>query len=121
MKIVYKPAEELVVFEMVEYSLEQIAQTGAMLINAGQPFILNWANGVAFHHSPIPFRNKEFIRERMKGRIFWANVIYAEMPIYEKFLKVGAREIPVIDTPNPLLRKTAKWLKEKLEHSKRFT
>jgi hypothetical protein len=117
MKISYKPAKELIILEMVNYSLEQIARTGVMLMDAGQPFILNWAHEVAFSHSPIPFRNKEFINERMKGRIYWASVVFARMPEYRSFLKVGAREIPVIATPNPYLQKVGAWLKERLDEA----
>ncbi|MFP3950566.1 MAG: hypothetical protein ACLFVP_00250 [Candidatus Bathyarchaeia archaeon] len=100
---------------MVEYSLDQLAQTGAMLITAGQPFLLNWAHGVAFHHNPIPFRNKEFIKERMKGKIYWSSVMFAEMPEYRNTLKVGARDVPVVATPNPSLREVARWLKKQLK------
>jgi len=115
MKINYKPAEELVILEMVEYPLEQLAETGAMLISSGHPFILNWSNGVAFHHIPMTFGNKEFIKERMKGRLYWASVMFASMPNYSKFLKVGAIEIPVVATPNPFLIRAAIWLKNNLK------
>lgn len=118
MKISYKPAEELVILEMVEYHINQLAETGAMLINSGHPFILNWSNGVAFHHIPMTFSNKEFIKERMKGRLYWASVMFASMPIYNKYLKVGAHEVPVISTPNPFLIQAAIWMKNKLTESK---
>jgi hypothetical protein len=114
MKITYKPAEELVILEMVEYSLEKLAQTGALLMDAGHPMVLNWAEGVAFHHVPLPFNTKELLKERKQGRIYWASVIYAEMPEYRAALKVGARDIPVVATPNPLLQRVAAWMKERL-------
>ncbi|UCD44481.1 MAG: hypothetical protein JSV27_10205 [Candidatus Bathyarchaeota archaeon] len=114
-KISYKPAEELIILEKVAYDLTKLAETCVLLINAGRPVILNWAEGVAFHHMPLPFNTKELLRERMKGRIYWASVFYASMPAYRSTLKVGAIEIPVVETPNPLLRKAARWMRDKLE------
>lgn len=113
-KISYMPAKELVIMEMVEYELTKLAETSALLIEAGHPVILNWAEGVAFYHRPLPFNSKELMNERMKGRVFWANVIFAEMPQYVPVIKVGTRDIPVVVTPNPVLRKVARWLKEQL-------
>jgi hypothetical protein len=107
--------EELVLFEIVEYSLEKLAETCTLLGNFGRPVILNWAEGVAFHHNPLPMNNKDLLKERMKGRIYWANLIYALMPVYKPNLKVGARDIPVIVTPNPILKKVAEWIKKERE------
>ncbi len=111
MKIMYMPAEELIVLEMVEYSLDKLAETCALLIEAGRPVILNWAEGIAFHHTPLPFNTKELLKERMRGRIYWASVIFAELPEYRPLLKVGPRDIPVVATPNPLLQRAAGWMK----------
>lgn len=114
-KISYKPAEELVILEMVEYGLQELAGACALLIDAGRPVILNWAEGVAFNHIPLPFNTKELLKERMRGRIYWASVMYASMPEYRPGLKVGARDVPVLVTPNPVLKKVAAWLRERLK------
>jgi hypothetical protein len=50
----------------------------------------------------------------MKGRIYWASVMFASMPDYVDNLKVGALDIPVVATPNPVLKKAAAWLKGQL-------
>ena len=114
-KISYMPAKELVVLEMAAYSLQELAETCTLLMDVGRPVILNWADGIAFHHTPLPFGTKELVEERLKGRIYWASVIYAEMNEYSPRIKVGTRDIPVLATPNPLLREVALWLKERLE------
>jgi hypothetical protein len=114
MRITYKPVEELVILEMVEYTLEKLAETGALIQDAGHPLVLNWAEGIAFHHMPLPFNTKELLKERQQGRIYWASVIYAPMPEYRPSLKIGPRDIPVVATPNPLLIKAAKWIKDQL-------
>jgi hypothetical protein len=111
MKIVYEPAKELVILEMVEYSLQQMAETGALIQETGRPVILNWAEGVVFHHIPLPFNTKELLKERKQGKIYWASVIYAPMPEYRPSLKIGPRDIPVVATPNTLLIEAAKWIK----------
>ena len=111
MKISYKPVEELVILEMVEYHIEDLAQTGALFLDIGRPIILNWAEGVAFHHMPLPFNTKELLKERKQGKIYWASCIYAAMPDYRSSLKIGARDIPVVKTPNPLLQQVAVWIK----------
>jgi hypothetical protein len=116
-KISYKPAEELIILEMVEYGLHELAETCALLIDSGRPVILNWAEGVAFYHMPLPFNTKELLEERKKGRIYWASVMYASMPDYKPGLKVGARDIPVLATPNPVLKKVAAWIRGRLRGS----
>ena len=112
MKFTYMPAEELVILEMVEYTLNEIAQTSALIQETGRPIILNWAEGIVFHHSPLPFNTKELLKERKNGRIYWASVIFALMPEYMTTLKIGPRDIPVVATPNPLLKKAANWINE---------
>lgn len=121
MKFTYMPAEELVILEMVEYTLEEIAQTSALIQETGRPIILNWAEGIVFHHSPLPFNTKELLKERKNGRIYWASVIFALMPNYVPTLKIGPRDIPVVATPNSLLKRAAKWIRENRETIDHFS
>ena len=108
LKFTYMPAKELIILEMVEYTLEEITQTTALIQEIGRPIILNWADGIVFHHNPLPFNTKELLKERKNGRIYWASVIFALMPDYVPKLKIGPRDIPVVATPNPLLKRAAK-------------
>ncbi|HUS77599.1 MAG TPA: hypothetical protein VM050_02905 [Patescibacteria group bacterium] len=114
MKITYKPAEELIILEMVEYTLNKLAETSALIQDAGRPIVLNWAEGIVFHHMPLPFNTKELLKERQQGRIYWASVIYAPLPEYRQTLKIGPRDIPIVTTPNPLLIQVAKWIKKQM-------
>ena len=120
MKFTYMPVKELVILEMVEYSLEELAKTSALIQDTGRPVILNWAEGIAFHHAPLPFNTKELLKERKEGRIYWASVIFADMPHHIHSLKIGPRDIPVLATPNPLLKSAAKWIKENRKSIDRF-
>lgn len=111
-KISYMPAKELVILEMAEYELDELIETCRLLLDSWRPLVLNWAEGVAFHHNPVPFNTKEFIEERKKGRIYWSSVIFTLMPEYTPMIKIGAREIPILATPNPILKQVAKWLRD---------
>jgi hypothetical protein len=111
----YKPAKELIILEMVEYELTQLAETCTLLMNAGRPMILTWAEGVAYAHTPLPFNTKDLLKERMNGKIYWASVMYASMPEYMPVIKVGVMDVPVVATPNPVLRQAAKWLRNRLD------
>jgi len=121
LKFTYMPAKELIILEMVEYTLEEITQTTALIQEIGRPIILNWADGIVFHHNPLPFNTKELLKERKNGRIYWASVIFALMPDYVPKLKIGPRDIPVVATPNPLLKRAAKWIKVNRESISHFS
>jgi hypothetical protein len=56
-------------------------------------------------------------RARKEGRIYWASVIYAPIPEYKEKLSVGPVDIPVVETPNPLLKTAAGWIRERMESS----
>jgi NCAIR mutase (PurE)-related protein len=114
-RVSYKPAKELVILEMVEYDLKQLAETCTLLMNAGRPMILTWAEGVAYAHTPLPFNTKDLLKERMNGKIFWASVMYASMPVFQPVIKVGVMDVPVVATPNPVLRQAASWLRKRLD------
>lgn len=114
-KITHKPAEELVILEMVKYELRQLAETCILLMNAGRPVVLNWAESVVFHHLPLPFNTKELMKERMKGRIYWVSVMFASMPEFAPVLKVGVMDVPVVATPNPVLKQFGAWIRRQLD------
>jgi hypothetical protein len=101
---------------MVEYTLEKMAETGALIQNTGRPVIFNWAEGIIFHHTPLPFNTKELLKERQQGRIYWASVIFAPMSEYQKTLKIGPIDIPIVQTPNPLLKDAAVWIKKQMSN-----
>jgi hypothetical protein len=39
------------------------------------------------------------------------------MPEYKEKLSVGPVDIPVVETPNPLLKTAAGWIRERMESS----
>jgi len=112
--IVCNPPKELVILECTRYpSLDALAKVIAVVMSAGEPIILKWAEGVAFMYTHLQPSTEDLISEFLKGRVYWSDVIYAEMPEYKQTIRVGTLDIPVIDvSPNPILSDAAKWMKK---------
>jgi len=112
-KIVYKPAKEIVVMDYFQFSFEKLNQMFARLIHSGLPITAQWAEGVLFVYSPLIPDTDELMENFLKGRIFWSSVSFALMPKYAMSVKVDGIEVPIIDVSNHhVLREVAKWLRE---------
>jgi len=112
--IVSSPPKQLVILECTRYpSLDALAKVVAVVISAGESVILKWADGVAFMYTFLQPTTDELVSELLKGRVFWSEVYYAEMPEYKQSIRVGTLDVPVLDmSPNPLLKEAARWLKK---------
>jgi hypothetical protein len=112
--IVCSPPKQLVILECTRYpSLDALAKVVAVVISAGESVILKWADGVAFMYTFLQPTTDELVSELLKGRVFWSEVYYAEMPEYKQSIRVGTLDVPVLDmSPNPLLKEAARWLKK---------
>jgi len=112
--VVCSPPKQLVILECTRYpTLDALAKVIAIVISSGESVILKWAEGVAFMYTLLQPTTDELISELLKGRVYWSEVYYAEMPEYKQTIRVGALDVPVIDmSPNPLLKEAAKWLKK---------
>jgi len=116
-EIVCNPPKQLIILECTHYpSIDALAKVIAVVISTGESVILKWAEGVAFMYTPLQPTTEDLMSELLKGRVYWSDVFYAEMPEYKQTIRVGTLDIPIIDvTPNPLLRDAAKWLKKHQE------
>ncbi len=112
--VICNRVKELVILECAHYpSYDALARVIGIVISAGETVVLKWAEGVVFMNTVIQPTSDELLAELLKGRMYWSEVYYAEMPEYKQTIRVGTLDIPVIDvSPNPLLRDTAKWLKK---------
>jgi hypothetical protein len=112
-EIVCSPPKQLVILECTQYpSIEALSKTVATIISVGQPIVLKWAEGVTFSYSLLPPSTDSLMKDFLEGRIYWTDVVFALMPDYKPFIKVGTMDIPVIDvSPNPILREAAEWMK----------
>lgn len=112
--IVCNPPKQLIILECTRYpTIEALAKVIAVVISAGELVILKWAEGVAFMYTYLQPSTEDLVSELLKGRVYWSDVIFAEMPEYKQTIRVGILDIPVIDvSPNPLLSNAAKWMKK---------
>jgi len=115
--IVCNPPKQLIILECTRYpSMEAFAKVVAVVISAGESVILKWAEGVVFSYTFLSPTTEDLMNELLKGRVYWSDVLYAEMPEYKQSIRVGTLDIPVIDvSPNPLLRDAAKWMKKQAQ------
>jgi hypothetical protein len=112
-KIIYKPAKEIVILDYFQFSMEKLNQMFARIIQSGLPVSAQWAEGVLFIYFPLVPDTNELMENYLKGRIYWSSVSFALMPKYTSSIKVGGIEVPVIDvSEHPVLSETTKWLKE---------
>jgi hypothetical protein len=116
-EIVCNPPKQLIILECTRYpTIEALAKVIAVVISAGEAVILKWAEGIAFMYTHLQPTTEDLMSELLKGRMYWTEVYYAEMPEYKQTIRVGTLDIPVIDvSPNPLLRDAAKWMKKQRE------
>jgi len=112
-RIVYKPAKEIVILDYFQFSVEKLEQMFACILQSGAPISAQWAEGVIFLYFPLVPDSEDLMEHYLKGRIFWSSVSFALMPKYAPSIKLSGFEIPVIDvSEHPILRETAKWLRE---------
>lgn len=112
--IIFQPIKKIVIFNYIEFSKEEFFKRMELISSAGQPIALNWAEGIVFLFSPYQPESDVIVQEALKGTMYLDSVIFALMPKYQPVLKIGAREIPIMDqTTVPHLNQVAKWLKKK--------
>jgi len=114
-KITYKPWEEIVIREVIEYSLDEIIATQTVGVPTGQlsqPLL--WAEGIVFRKSGM-IPSPELAKENLEGRIHFNNISWTPMPDYENFIEISATKvrIPIVNvSANAILSEVAKWLKQ---------
>jgi len=120
-KIIYKPTKEIVILDYFQFSIEKLDQMFARLIQSGIPILAQWAEGVIFLYFPLIPDTNDLMEHYLKGRIYWSSVSFALMPKYATSIKLSGFEVPVIDvSEHPVLKETAKWLKEQAKpHEKK--
>lgn len=114
-KITYEPINEIVIKEYVHFDkVEELIYIFAQLRASGAPVSLNWANGLVFIHSPLPPTDENVMEEYLKGKIYWTNVSFAEMPEYKPLIETRERiQVPIINlSSSPIIVQVTEWLKK---------
>jgi|Deesub1362B_J571_1020462.scaffolds.fasta_scaffold00312_21 hypothetical protein len=114
-RITYRPTQEIVILDRVEYPTVDDLVKNIILVakGIGQTGVLSWTGGVLFAVTPLLPENEKLMGEYLRGRTYISNVIFSLMPHYTDSIRKNGMEIPVIDvTPNPTMRRIASWLKK---------
>jgi len=120
-KIIYHPPKEIVILDYFQFSKDNLNQMFARVIHSGLPVVAYWAEGVLFIYFPLTPDTNDLMDNYLRGRIYWSSVHFALMPKYSPSIKVSGLEIPVVDvSAHPVMRETAKWLREQAEKKKRI-
>lgn len=113
-KVIFKPWEEIVIHEDIEYRLQDLVKNRVLGSRAGSvapPLV--WAEGVVFSKTVMP-PTEDIIKEQLQGIIHFSSIEWAIMPKYRSALKSGGVTIPVIRvSDNVSLSAVAKELKRK--------
>lgn len=113
-RVIYRPAKEIVILDYFQFSRDALDQMFARLIHSGMPIMAHWAEGLIFIYFPLVPETDELMENYLRGRIFWSSVNFALMPKYSPSIRVGGLEIPVLDVSNhPVLAEVARWLKKR--------
>jgi hypothetical protein len=112
-KVIYEPFKEIVIKEYVHYEkIGDLLYPLAQLRVTGTPVALNWANGVLLFASPMEPNTDQLAEEFLKGRMYFATVVYSIMPEYKPILETREKiQVPIINaSSNPIIREIAEWL-----------
>ena len=119
-KITYQPPKEIVILDYFQFSKNNLSQMFARVIHSGLPVVAYWAEGVLFIYFPLIPDTDDLMNNYLKGRIYWSSVHFTLMPKYSPSIKVSGLEIPVVDvSEHPVMKETAKWLREQAEKRRR--
>ena len=120
-KITYQPPREIVILDYFQFSKENLSQMFARIIHSGLPVVAYWAEGVLFIYFPLMPDTDDLMENYLKGRIYWSSVNFALMPKYAPSIKVSGFEVPVVNvSEHPVMRETAKWLREQAERREKL-
>ncbi len=114
-KITYEPINEIVIKEYIRFEkIEDLIYIFAQLRASGAPVSLNWANGLVFVYSLLPFENDQILEDFLKGKVYWTNVSFSKMPEYKQIIETKERvQVPIVNaSSSPTIVKIMEWLKQ---------
>jgi len=114
-KITYEPITEIVIKEFIRFdNVENLIYIFAQLRASGAPVSLSWANGLVFVNSILPPENEDIMDDFLKGKMYWTNVSFAEMPKYKSIIETREKvQVPIINlNASPIIVEVMDWLKQ---------
>jgi hypothetical protein len=114
-KISYEPINEVVIKEYIRFErVEDLIYIFAQLRAGGAPVSLNWANGLVFVSSQLLPDNDKILEDFLKGKVYWTNVSFADMPEYKPLVETKERvQVPIVNASSSrIIAKVMEWLKK---------
>ncbi|MCP8307473.1 MAG: hypothetical protein H3Z53_07340 [archaeon] len=116
-KVIYAPWEEVIIHELIQYSLEDLVKIRSLgTPPGGLSRNLLWAEGIAFIHSTMP-PTPDVIKEQLQHKIHLSAVEFAPMPKFNDYVLIKETNVrvPIINVGNnPILKTVAEWLRSQL-------
>ena len=111
--ISYSPIKEVIIHEMVEYSLNDFVKLMTDNVPPGNisPSV-KWCNGIVFMSTGLP-STPDVVKDQMAGIIHWSWFAFAEMPTFKPSIETTSKVLlPVIDVSNNNLnRQLIEWVR----------
>jgi len=114
-KITHEPITEIVIKEYIRFNkVEDLIYIFAQLRAGGAAVSLSWANGLVFVNSILSPENEGIMDDYLKGKTYWINVSFAEMPEYKPLIETRERvQVPIINLESsPMVMEVMDWLKQ---------
>ncbi len=115
-KLITKGAKEIIVLDEIQFeTVDELLEDLSIGHPPGQ-MVLNWANGIIFHHISLPWTDvtaKEYIEN---GRIYWSALRYAPMKEYKDRISKNNVLFLIRKVRTPILLEVTKILREKIEN-----
>lgn len=117
-KVTFKPWEEVVIHEVIQYSLEDLIKLQSLGVQpGGLTAPLQWAEGVLFRPAGMA-PTDDVIKEQLQGKIHWASVTWAFMPEYKNVILIKDinAKIPIVNvSKSAILCDVARALRKQAE------
>jgi len=117
-KVTFKPWEEVIIHEVIHYSLEDLIKISSLGVQpGGLTAPLRWAEGVVFRSAGMP-PTEDVIKENLQGKVHWSSVTWALMPEYKNVILIKDinAKIPIINvSATGILCDVVKALKRQAE------
>jgi hypothetical protein len=113
-KITHSPIEQIIIHEMVEYTLSDFVKHMTLgVVPEGTASLAKWCDGIVFSHVSLP-STAEVVKDQINGIVHWAWLSYAEMNTFKDSLEsINKVRLPLIDVSNNDLNKElVRWLKK---------
>ena len=110
-EIEYRPVRKIVILDLEQLDKGELFERASAIRMGGQPFFLNWTEGIVFIAIPASPDITEVDENIVKGTAYFAGVTYSIMDKYLPTVQVGADKIPIIDqSKSPIFKSIAKWI-----------